>query len=90
MLSDEDIQKEDESRVDEAVKKLMHSFDAVQVFVTRCEPDGRTMAYSAGRGNFYARSGLIQEWCSRGADIACECPPEDPDEGEGDSPSEPT
>lgn len=90
MTDDQEIQQHDEEFVNQKVTELMKFFDACQVFVTRCEPDGRTMAYSAGRGNFYARIGLIQEWCSRGADAICDCPPEEPEEGEGDSPSQET
>ncbi len=86
--SDEEIQKVDEKYVDEITQKLYHQFDAVQVFVTRQEPDGRTMAYSTGRGNFYARWGMIHEWCSRGGGVEDAGLPDEPEQGEGDPPTE--
>ncbi len=89
-MTDDEIQKDDEVFVDEIVKKLHHRFDAIQVFVTRQEPDGRTMAYSAGRGNFYSRWGVIHEWCSRGGGVSDVEPEEGPEEGEGEAPAEDT
>ena len=90
MLSDDEFQDHDEKKVDEALKVLMHSFDATQIFVTRQEPDGRTMAYSAGRGNFYSRWGVIHEWCSRGGGVSGVKAEEGPETGEGETPAEDT
>jgi len=77
MMSDEEIQRHDEQFVEEYLKKLMFRFDAVQIFVTRQEPDGRTMGYATGNGNFYSRWGVVNEWISRGGvDDAPSEPPE--------------
>lgn len=91
MNGDEEIQEHDEACVDQKVTELLKHFDACQVFVTRQEPDGRTMAYSAGRGNFYARFGLVHEWLSRGGGVSDVVPDEDePQTGEGEEPPEQT
>lgn len=66
MMSDAEVQQHDERYVEEYLKKLMFRFDAVQIFVTRQEPDGRTMGYASGNGNFYARWGIVNEWLTRG------------------------
>ena len=77
MMSDEEIQRHDEQFVEEYLKKLMFRFDAVQIFVTRQEPDGRTMGYATGNGNFYSRWGVVNEWISRGGvDDSPQEPPE--------------
>ncbi len=65
-LTDEQIERLDTLYVEETLNKLMCRFDAVQIFVTRQEPDGRTMGYATGKGNFYSRVGVVNEWVSRG------------------------
>lgn len=85
---DKEIQEHDENYVDQKVKELMTHFDACQVFVTRTEPDGRTMAYSAGRGNFYSRWGMIHEWLARGGGVSDILPEESTEPEEGEEPSE--
>jgi len=86
-MSDEEIQKNDENHVDKLTQELCRHYDAVQVFVTRQEPDGRTMAYSTGKGNFYSRWGLVHEWLSRGGGMEDVGPSEEPEQDGGD-PSE--
>jgi hypothetical protein len=47
------------------VKILLSSFDAVQIFATKYESDdgeGKTSHYVYGDGNWYARYGLIRDW----------------------------
>jgi hypothetical protein len=88
MNGDREIQEHDEEFVDRKLQEIMQFYDAAQVFVTRQEPDGRTMAYSTGKGNFYARWGLIHEWVSRGGGME-DVPTEEPEQGDGEEPSEP-
>ncbi len=64
-MSDE-FQQHDEEFVDGIVAQLLKHFDSVQVFVTRQEPNGQTLAFSPGRGNWYARYGQIVEWVKNG------------------------
>jgi len=78
MLSDEEVQKMDEKFVEAALDKLMFRFDAVQIFVTRQEPDQRTMGFCTGKGNFYSRWGVVNEWLSRGGQD--DAPPESPED----------
>lgn len=85
---DREFQEHDEKVVDQKVTELLRFFDAAQIFVTRQEPDGRTMAYSAGRGNFYSRWGLIHEWCAQGANISESPLEEEPEEGDGEPPTQ--
>lgn len=85
---DQEIQEHDEAFVDKKVQELMGHFDAVQVFVTRQEPDGRTMAYSAGRGNFYSRWGVVHRWLSDGDNVTIEAPDDGPEESQGEDPDE--
>lgn len=46
------------------VNALLRRFDAVQVFVTRQEPDGTTFLHH-GRGNWFARFGQVRLWLRR-------------------------
>jgi hypothetical protein len=62
----------DWKRIDEALDTLAEHFDSVHLFCTKYESasegdDGEsgTIAMSAGRGNIYARIGLIREWLIR-------------------------
>ncbi len=64
-MSDE-IKEHDEEFVQGIVTQLLQHFDSVQVFVTRQVPDGQTLAFSPGRGNWYARYGQIVEWVKNG------------------------
>lgn len=84
-MIDKELQDHDESFVNQKIEELMRHFDAVQIFVTRQEPGDRTMAYSSGRGNFYSRWGLVNEWLSRGVEVDTVEAEEDED---GDYPPE--
>lgn len=62
----------DWKRLEEAVDALQEHFEAVHVFATRHETeteasDGESgaLAFCLGRGNYYARYGLIREWMLR-------------------------
>jgi hypothetical protein len=66
IMSDAEMAAHDQKFVEEHLDKLICRFDAVQIFVTRQEPDGRTMGYATGKGNFYSRWGVVNEWISRG------------------------
>lgn len=57
----DESQLHDRAIVDKAVSALMVHFDAVHIFVTRHEADS-TMSYAAGKGNWYSRIGMINEW----------------------------
>lgn len=85
---DKEMQDHDEKYVDAKVTELLKYFDACQVFVTRQEPDGRTMAYSAGRGNFYSRWGVVHRWLSDGDSVVLESPDDGAEEGQGEDPDE--
>ena len=87
MTNDQEMRLHDEGFVDKKVQELMSHFDAAQIFVTRQEPDGRTMAYSTGKGNFYSRWGVIHEWIARGGGMD-DSVPEGPEQGGGDPPAE--
>lgn len=63
---------DDEKRIQDALDVLSEHFDAVHVFAIRHETasegaDGTAgdVALSFGRGSYYARCGLIREWCLR-------------------------
>ncbi len=62
----DEIQKYDEEYADGIVKQLLRHFDSAQLFLTRLEPDGRTLAFSPGSGNWYTRFGQVQEWLNNG------------------------
>ncbi len=61
-----EVQQADLNRVEKAIADLLPYFDTVQVFVSRLEPAGDTMACSVGRGNWYSRFGQIGEWLRNG------------------------
>jgi hypothetical protein len=67
-VSDE-IQQADEEYVEGVIRQLRMRFDAVQVFVTRDEPDQKTLAFSTGAGNWYARYGQVVEWLENGGEM---------------------
>jgi hypothetical protein len=50
-----------------AAQALGENFDAVQIFVSRHEPEVEkgTIRASAGVGNWYARVGQVGEWLMR-------------------------
>lgn len=60
-MTDEEFQTHGEGIVDKAVNELMAHFDAVQVFVTRQDGEA-TMYCGRGKGNWYARLGMVQTW----------------------------
>lgn len=70
-MSDEkdEIQEHDEKFVEGIVQQLRRHFCSVQVFVTRLEPDQRTVAFATGDGNWYARFGQVQEWLDNGGSM---------------------
>lgn len=58
-----DEKKQMVEMVDQAAAKLAEHFDSVQIFVTRqCGGEEQTWSYEAGKGNFYARLGQVQEF----------------------------
>ena len=60
-MTDDEFRKHGEGLIDKAINGLMGHFDAVQVFVTR--QDGDVTIYAGrGKGNYYARLGMIHEW----------------------------
>lgn len=62
-MSEEERQEiEDQKRVKEALAILLEHFDSVDIFVTRHEPviEG-TVGFNLGKGNWYARKGVISE-----------------------------
>jgi hypothetical protein len=66
----DEIQEHDEKHVNGVIDQLLKHFDTVQVFVTRQEPDGQTVAFSPGKGNWYARYGQITEWLENGGSMS--------------------
>lgn len=49
------------NHVDRIAQDLAEHFDAVQILASHCEADG-TMCMKRGRGNWYARQGMAQEF----------------------------
>lgn len=76
----DEIREHDEQFVEGLVQQLMAHFDCCQVFVSRLEPDGRTLAFSTGRGNFYTRKGMIAEWLENGGVMHLEEVTDEPDD----------
>lgn len=58
-LTPEDIA--DSERVALAAKTLAEYFDAVEILVSRHDPNG-TRTIAKGCGNWHARLGLVREW----------------------------
>lgn len=56
-----DDQSADEKVINQAMDELIEQFDTVQIFITRHDGDG-TVARIRGRGNYYARRGIVQDW----------------------------
>lgn len=72
-MSEEELRAIDTALVMQHINDLMMRFDSVQVFVTRQEsPEIGTVAFSDGRGNWYARYGQITEWVENGGSMARE------------------
>lgn len=72
MIPDEDAEKlterEDEMRtkiIESHAAQLSEHFDSVQIIVTAIDPEEGTGIYRAGRGNYYARIGAVEEWLRR-------------------------
>ena len=60
-MTDDEFRIHGEGLIDKAITGLMGHFDAVQIFVTR--QDGETTMYAGrGKGNYYARLGMIHTW----------------------------
>lgn len=86
-MIEKELQDHYEDFVNQKIQELSVHFDAVQVFVTSLEPGDRTMAYSSGKGNFYSRWGMVNEWMNRGVQIDDTVPDSEEDE-DGDCPPE--
>ncbi len=72
----DEIRDHDEKTVNLALDGLMHHFDSAMVFVTR--QDGTlTVAGAFGRGNWYSRYGIVQEWLDNGGSLDLNREPED-------------
>ena len=64
-IAPEDPEKQEKSDIaylQDVCDILRQNFDAVQVFVTRLNPDGTTTQANWGEGNFYARYGQVKQW----------------------------
>lgn len=75
----DEIRKHDEDFTEALAGQLFTHWDTVMVLVTRQEPDGRTVSYSTGRGNWYARYGQIQKWLADSEMDDFSCPITDTD-----------
>lgn len=60
-MTNKEFREHSEAIVDKAVTALMGHFDAVQIMVTREDGDS-TMYCGRGKGNYYARLGMVQTW----------------------------
>ena len=58
----DEIREHDQDFCERIAGQLQQHFDSVQIFVSRQEPDGKTMGYTTGRGNWYARLGQVTYW----------------------------
>lgn len=58
----DEIREHDQQFCEEMASRLHSHFDTVCIFVSRSEPDGKTMGYTTGRGNWYARIGQVGYW----------------------------
>lgn len=78
MTKDEDL-----ASVQKAIDELSEHFDSVHIFCTRYEgPDIGTVQVNRGTGNWYARSGQIQEWLIKNAEESrVTVRPDNPDDG---------
>lgn len=65
---EEDAQLEqDLAMLDRHMIRLIEHFDTVHIFVTRATKGdtGETTGLSRGRGNWYARKGIVTEWVEK-------------------------
>lgn len=62
-MSDNEEKKNDEY-LQQMVTQLSERFDVVQIFVSRQDGTGTT-ARAIGRGNWYARKGMAQEFVDK-------------------------
>jgi hypothetical protein len=65
---DEDAQQaSDEAMLDRHLAVLIEHFEAVQIFVTRPVrgEEGTSAMLSRGKGNFYTRRGMVDDWAER-------------------------
>ena len=54
-----------EALTKEFLAKVMEHCGTAQVFITSDSDNGRwNRAYYQGKGNWYARFGVVQEWCN--------------------------
>lgn len=58
----DEFREHDQKHAEAMATELHRHFDTVQIFVSRCEPDGKTIGYTTGRGNWYARRGQVGYW----------------------------
>jgi hypothetical protein len=61
----DEFREHDESIVNKALDQLLMHFDSATVFVTRHEGEN-TVGGAFGRGNWYSRYGIVQEWIDNG------------------------
>ena len=62
MTTSEESEREISELVDQCVARLMEHCDAVQIFVSVQDKDDKTSVYRGGRGNYFARLGMVKEW----------------------------
>ena len=49
---------------------LMEHFDAIQIVASTRNQDG-TALFHSGKGNYYARRGMVQEWIIHETEASC-------------------
>jgi hypothetical protein len=57
-MTDEEGQK----ILDSAITQLSEHFDAIQIVACYMSPDGNTIGFKSGSGNWFARVGMCQEF----------------------------
>ena len=62
----DEIEEHDQQFIKDILSQLRRHYPTAQVFITREEPGGETLAYSTGYGNWYARFGQVTEWLNNG------------------------
>jgi hypothetical protein len=64
----DEIRDHDQKIVNKALDQLLLHFDSAEVFVTRLDGE-KTVAGAFGRGNWYARYGVVAEWVDNGGGL---------------------